>query len=294
MAKIIYNFSPLPRYTIDRVIEGSKESNMSLTSSGLLLLLAVADWFNWKKLTTPYIRNQKLMDRTGLSKRSLLRGREQLVKSGIMTVSQEDDNPKSDRWAYAFTKKVLGFDPEEFEVEVKNKPPETVNDNASPDAIRANPDAMRANPVTFKKLPEGRLKPRKARTREDWEALDQSKKSEPETDIRIINNNINYKRVLGSQKSVADDSSDLGLMPDRGAVDQRDGLMGKMLKLLSAELTDGLPKEEVRKDETIWRLVMAATKQTDLAQAKTFVECAEGGTQVLYKNWIEATKELVG
>ena len=81
-------------------------------------------------------------------------------------------------------------------------------------------------------------------------------------------------------------------MPDRGAVNQ-DGLMGKMLKLLSAELADGLPKEEVRKDETIWRLVMAATKQTDLAQAKTFVECAEGGTQVLYKNWIEATKELI-
>ena len=73
------------------------------------------------------------------------------------------------------------------------------------------------------------MKPGKARTREDWQALDQSQKSDSETDIRIINNNINKRDDQGSQESVEADSSDLGFKPDRRAVREdsykvRDGL----------------------------------------------------------------------
>ena len=119
--KASYNFSSLPEKAIDRVMRASKETGQGLTSSGLLLLLAVSDCFSWKWLSTPYLRNQNLMDRTGLSRRSLQRGRQQLIKSQVVTAWQEDDNPRSDRWAYAFTKKVLGFDPKKFDVAKRPK-----------------------------------------------------------------------------------------------------------------------------------------------------------------------------
>ena len=53
------------------------------------------------------VPNDQLMERTGLNRRGLARGRQQLVEAGIIEATQQDKNRNSSRWNYRFRPEIL-------------------------------------------------------------------------------------------------------------------------------------------------------------------------------------------
>ena len=102
MAKIPYVFTPTPRSVIEKV-------PATVSASGLRVLLAISDKYNWRDLSTGIVDNSELMSRTGLSAKAVQRGRKQLIVAGIIEAEQQGQH-RSPRWKYRFPAEVLGLD----------------------------------------------------------------------------------------------------------------------------------------------------------------------------------------
>ena len=102
MAKIPYVFTPTPRSVIEKV-------PATVSASGLRVLLAISDKYNWRDLSTGIVDNSELMSRTGLSAKAVQRGRKQLIVAGIIEAEQQGQH-RSPRWKYRFPAEILGLD----------------------------------------------------------------------------------------------------------------------------------------------------------------------------------------
>ena len=102
MAKIPYVFTPTPRSVIEKV-------PATVSASGLRVLLAISDKYNWRDLSTGIVDNSELMSRAGLSAKAVQRGRKQLIEAGIIEAEQQGQH-RSPRWKYRFPAEILGLD----------------------------------------------------------------------------------------------------------------------------------------------------------------------------------------
>tara|TARA_Y100000310_G_scaffold246181_1_gene251325 strand:- start:1235 stop:2011 length:777 start_codon:yes stop_codon:yes gene_type:complete len=79
----------------------------SVTALGFRVLLGVADVHDHSIMLARSVSNEQLMERTGLNRRGLARGRQQLIEAGLIEASQQDENRNSSRWNYRFRPEIL-------------------------------------------------------------------------------------------------------------------------------------------------------------------------------------------
>ena len=100
MAKIPYHFTGLPKFVVDKIPD-------SVTALGFRVLLGVADVHDHSIMLARSVSNEQLMERTGLNRRGLARGRQQLIEAGLIEATQQDENRNSSRWNYRFRPEIL-------------------------------------------------------------------------------------------------------------------------------------------------------------------------------------------
>ena len=100
MAKIPYHFTGLPKFMVDKIPD-------SVTALGFRVLLGMADVHDHSTMVAQSVPNEKMMERTGLNRRGLARGRQQLVEAGLIEATQQDENRNSSRWNYRYRPEIL-------------------------------------------------------------------------------------------------------------------------------------------------------------------------------------------
>ena len=220
MAKFPFQYGAMPQFIAQKIPDTG-------TAQGLRLLLGICDYHNHRYLSTPPIHNQKLMDRTGLSARGVLRGRQQLVEAGIITAHQQDDNRKSPRWSYRFTEQILGVELAEEGIEkAKKDSDENVTSNTKVVKSIEIPDWLKAEAK----------EPSKPVVAEVSEPEKESEK----TDIRINSLELSIKRDFEEHKASESDRPKPVADASVLAVGNKSvELVGKMIELAKSKLADG-------------------------------------------------------
>ena len=248
--KILYQFSASPKFMVSKMPS-------SVTSAGLRLALVVNDYFNPVMLATPAIPNDKLCQRAGLTLRSLQRGRNQLIKAGVLEAEQVDSN--SGRWIYKFTDSVLGLEAEpaaeltdqtaeegcDTDVEPKKTDDTDVVSNDNPVAPDDNPVALDEVKKRFEKLTGVRVPA--------------NPKKPAEKGIRISSLELSIKRESEQQEIGETRPQDLGLRPDLGSgANKVEELVEKMIGLeqdWGLDEDDRNPEFQGATDDLFWLLV---------------------------------------
>jgi|10_taG_2_1085330.scaffolds.fasta_scaffold41660_3 hypothetical protein len=220
MAKFPFQFSASPKFLAQKIPD-------TVTAQGLRLLLGICDYHNHRYLSTPPIHNQKLMDRTGLSARGVLRGRQQLIEAGIITAHQQDDNRKSPRWSYRFTEQILGVELVEEGIEKAEKD--------SDEDVTLNTKLVRSI-----EIPDWLKGEAKVPSKPVAVGVSEPKKEAEKSDIRINSKELSIKRDFEEQKSSESDSPKPIAEASVLAVGNKSvELVGKMIELAKSKLAGG-------------------------------------------------------
>ena len=220
MSKFPFQFSASPKFLAQKIPD-------TVTAQGLRLLLGICDYHNHRYLSTPPIHNQKLMDRTGLSARGLLRGRQQLVEAGIITAHQQDDNRKSPRWSYRFTEQILGVELVEEGIEKAE-----MDSDAN---VTLNTKVVRSI-----EIPDWLKGEAKVPSKPVAVEVSEPKKEAEKSDIRINSLELSIKRDFEGQKSSETDSPKSPAVAPISAVgDKSVELVDRMIQKAKTRLADG-------------------------------------------------------
>lgn len=272
MPKIPYQFSPMPKFLLDKL-------PATVTAAGLRVLLAIIDVFDHaiSKLCTGRIENKDLMARTGLSAKSLQRGRGQLVQAGIITAEQVGEVSQSSRWQYRFTPLALGMD-----IDVQA---------ATESEARLDVDVQKVDKdvqLLDKDVQAG--KEEKERLNAYWDSDPEPSEQEEESDIRISSRN-SLNTVIGEtgidSSEVAGSDAD-ATYPPLG-MDRSVELVQKMIA--GAESVDG--EMDLKSDLLFWSLVSQALGRSgaeDMATVKALLSALNYNEMEIKKLWF---KELL-